>query len=131
MHDFSTQLFKNRKGELFKCCDNCKNNKKTRTKANEITHDDDDEFINKARSDYVKLVLDQFKGKLIYRGIASPNDINFPHSSFPNPTGNEILIEYHVFECVDTNALHIHRWRLKRDDFISNPLHLVTGPSQL
>ena len=127
VHNFS----KNRKGELFKCCDNCKNNKKHRTKANEITRDDDDEFINKARSDFLKVVLDQFNGKLIYKGVVNPDDIEFPDSSFLKPKGDEILIEYHEFEFVDAKTTYIHRWRLRRESSISHPLHIMTGPSQL
>ena len=104
-------LSKNRKGDYFNCRDNCRRNKKDK----QILPADkrDEETINRARAEYIQAVIIDSDDTLIYLGPVDPNDDNFLDSKFPKISGDEISIEYHAFENVDTKQTLIFRWSLK------------------
>ena len=62
---------KNRKGDYFKCCDNCK--KKHSKPSNIITADDI--VIAKARSEYIQYMIDKSKGEIRYIGPLHKKDV--------------------------------------------------------
>ena len=97
---------KNRKGEYFKCCNVCKNNKKVKT-VKEV----DEEYMNKARNDWIHDIIDKSNGQFVYLGPFDPNDVNFPHSKLPQIRGDEDAIEYHAFGNMDTKDMICVRWR--------------------
>ena len=55
----SEYFSKNRKGDYFKCCDNCKHNKKDKQVT--LTEKRDEENINKARTEWIHSIIDNSK----------------------------------------------------------------------
>lgn len=60
-------------------------------------------------------------------GQVDPADTEFQLSVFPEPLGNESLIEYHAFRNIDINKAMVCRWKLKFVDNLTRPSHLHIG----
>ena len=115
---------KNRKGEYFKCCDNCKRKKKDKQITS--TYEVDEEGISMARADWILTTISGSRDTLIYLGQMDANNVNFPESKFPKVRGDETRIEYHAFENVDMKQKLIFRWRLKHVPNLLEPTHIRT-----
>ena len=121
-----TYFSKNRKGDYFKCCDNCRRNKKHK----QITPSDlipSLEFIDRARTEYIEAMIKQSDDKLIYLGELDPNEVNFPDSKFKKMPGTEKIVEYHAFRNININKTMMCRWRLHFDDNITYPRLLLSS----
>ena len=97
---------KNRKGDYFKCCDNCRN-KNRKITPTDITPSLD--CINKARSEFIQTQVDNSNGEIVYVGQVDPNDINLQH--YPPLSRNDEVIEYHAFELGKLKIPMFTRWR--------------------
>ena len=102
---------KNRKGDYFNCCDNCKNNKKVKEVKNGYEED-----MNKARNEWINDMIDKSNGQIVYLGPFDPNDVNFPHAKLPQLSGCETVIEYHSFEIGESKIPLLYRWRYTHSD---------------
>jgi hypothetical protein len=125
---------KNRKGQYFKTCNNCriKHHDESNNESNDIiecaccescaqkfadlnkeqikTIDSND--IIKARNAFIKSWID--KG-MKYKGKVNPDMVDYP-DNITKLKGDEILIEYHKFSVPDCPYEMITRWRLREDD---------------
>ena len=115
---------KNRKGDYFKCCDNCKRNKKDKQITS--TCEVDEEGISMARADWILTTISGSRDTLTYLGQMDANNVNIPESKFPKVRGDETRIEYHAFENVDKKQRLIFRWRLKHVPNLLEPIHIRT-----
>ena len=120
---------KNRKGDYFKCCDNCRRNKKHK----QITPSDlipSLEFIDRARTEYIQAMIINSVDTLIYLGELDPNEVNFPDSKFQKMRGTEKIVEYHAFRNININKTMICRWRLNFDDNITRPRLILSSATE-
>ena len=110
----STMLCKyfstNKKGKLYKLCDNCR-----KPKQNKPIHITPEEaIIAIERQKFIEAVLKS--DKIEYLGQLSPNNEiiqDAPFLSLPNCQGDEVAIEYHLFNLIESNTPLVHRWRLR------------------
>ena len=116
---------KNKKGDYFKCCDNCKHNKKDK----QITFTDE-EYINRARAEWILTTIIDSGETLIYLGQMDPNNVNFPDSKFPKIRGDENTIEYHAFGNMDTKETLIFRWRVKLVPDLQGSIIITTNAAE-
>ena len=129
---------KNRKGDYFKCCDGCKNQRRKATASpeevittDEITGDDITpslEFIDTARSNFIYSIIRNSDKALEWLGQVNPDDIDMTRFK-PELTGKEKLIEYHVFQVIGTKMTMVMRWRLNFDERIDQPILILTPSS--
>ena len=113
---------KKKKGDYFKCCDNCKHNKKD--KQITLTDKRDEEGINKARTEWIHSMIDNSNGQMVYLGPFDPTEVpDYDHSKLPDLSGHEMLVEYHAFELGESKIPILCRWRIKQDTDITQPLH--------
>ena len=103
----------NNKGELFKLCNNCR---KTQRR---------DVEINVARQQFINEILEKSGNILEYKHILNPDDIDFPTDNFKALTGEELLVEYHLFYIKSSDTNIIQRWRLMREK--QKDVRLVNG----
>jgi len=74
--------------------------------------EDEDIEIAIARYQFIAEVLNHSKGNVTYVGPL-PDNVDFPEEKFPNLTGQDHLVEYHLFKLNDVNQL-VLRWRLNK-----------------
>ena len=105
----------NRKKQLYKTCNSCRNPKKE----NEPS---DLENINKAREEFIKSIINEFDGianefngnaNIKYIRQIKQNDYLYPNEEMPPIKGDEKIIEYHLFTVGGLNLPIIYRWRLR------------------
>ena len=88
---------KNRKGQLYQCCNNCRKNVKCK--------DCDIDVVNKLRSEYIDNMIDQLGGesKAKYIGKLNKQSIDAEGIDYMKSklTGAERIIEYHEFLIID------------------------------
>ena len=96
----------NRKKQLYKTCDNCRNPKKENDTSLL-------ERINEARTYFINTIVNESKGSIKYIGQVNPDDVNYPHKDFPELKGCEVTVEYHLFMLTLTRTPSIVRWRCK------------------
>jgi len=136
----SQYFSKNRKGDYYKCCDNCKHKKKNNFAVLSKDADQKQSFvfdkfnptpitIDKARAEFIEQTINKSDRKIIYEGELDPALVEFPSEEFPELRLNEYLLEYHLFRFVDSDTPIVIRWRLKFDDHVLEPIHFETGPS--
>jgi collagenase-like PrtC family protease len=99
---------KNRKGQLYQCCNNCRKNLKPK--------DYDIDVINDLRSEYINNMIEQLGGdsKAKYIGRLNKQSIDAEGTEYMKSklTGAERIIEYHKFLMVDNNSYLIVQWRV-------------------
>ena len=99
---------KNRKGQLYQCCNNCRKNVKPR--------DYDIDVINNLRSEYINNMIEQLGGesKAKYIGKLNKQSIDAEGTDYMKSklTGAERLFEYHKFLIIDNNSFLIVQWRV-------------------
>ena len=118
----SKYFSKNRKGDYFKCCDNCRRNKKDKQVT--LTDKGGEENINKARTEWIRSMVDNSNGKIVYVGPFDPTEVpDYPYSKLPDLSGHETLVEYHAFELGELKIPIMARWRVKQDTDNTQPLH--------
>ena len=93
----------NNKGELFKLCDNCRKNQRR------------DVEINVARQQFINEVIENSGGGIEYKHILNPDDVDFPTDNFKTLTGEELVVEYHLFNITGTDIPILQRWRLNKE----------------
>ena len=73
--------------------------------------------IEKCRSDFIRNSMKNHGGRKIlkYLGEINPDDIPIEQMEKYKTlhTGNEILIEYHMFEMIKSNIPLLQQWRLR------------------
>ena len=95
----------NKKGHIYKCCDNCRNN---------VSPDRDEELPAKLKDDFVNQIIQPGKGKIKYIGEVFFEHVpkETIHMLKPHLKGTEKFVEYHEFELIDSNTKIIVQYRV-------------------
>ena len=95
----------NKKGNIYKCCDNCRNN---------VKPDLNIDLINKLRDEHINTIIQGMQGKIKYLGLIRLSNIpKVPlHGMKQLLKGTEKFVEHHEFSLIDSDTIVIHQWRV-------------------
>ena len=99
----------NTKGEIQKTCKQCRG--KRQNKNSLITKEEME--IAFARSQFINDILESGNGNVEYIGLVDPTGFPLPEGKFAELTGDEIAVEWHLFNMINGNISLSHRLRLK------------------
>lgn len=111
---------KNRKGDYFKCCDNCK---KKHSKPSKISPSE--LMMPMCRLEFIQHVKNTSDEVIEWVGYVNPDEIDKTRFK-PEIIEKDHYIEYHKFNVIGTDKTFICRWRPKFVNGIETPIHIHT-----
>ena len=117
-------LEKNRQGECNQLCRNCcakKPEGKWVDSLTEFGRENIDKLNENAINRCRKAFIQSFENRgCKYVGKLSQEEANYPEECGPEPKGDEVVIEYHLFKNRKHNLIFNGRWRLRIDDCLKS-----------